>query len=155
MHTNRSNIERTRQHIVHGSPRLYSFLLQARGSSVFNHCGQEARLTEGDFALCDSYAPHNFTIDDDSVVIMLRVGASTLKEHLPWADQCCGMALRSDVGLTRARSAMVEKLPSQLATGCTSVYADRFARHLREMLSMSYAIGFDQKPDVSAVLRGR
>ena len=155
MHPNRSNIERTRQHIVHGSPRLYSFLLQARGSSVFNHCGQEARLTEGDFALCDSYAPHNFTIDDDSVVIMLRVGAPTLKEHLPCPEQFCGMHLRSDVGLTSAMSAMVEKLHSQLETGFTSVYDERFARHLLEMLSMSYAIGFDQKPDVSAVLRGR
>jgi AraC-like DNA-binding protein len=155
MCANRSNIERTRRHIVHGSPRLYSFLLQARGSSVFSHCGQEARLTEGDFALCDSYAPHNFTIDDDSAVIMLRVDAATLKEHLPTPEQFCGMHLRSEVGLTGAMSAMVEKMQTQLETGFTSVYDDRFARHLLEMLSMSYAIGFDREPDVSAVLRGR
>jgi AraC-like DNA-binding protein len=155
MCANRSNIERTRRHIVHGSPRLYSFLLQARGSSVFSHCGQEARLTEGDFALCDSYAPHNFTIDDDSAVIMLRVDAATLKEHLPTPEQFCGMHLRSEVGLTGAMSAMVEKMQTQLETGFTSVYDERFARHLLEMLSMSYAIGFDREPDVSAVLRGR
>jgi AraC-like DNA-binding protein len=155
MCANRSNIERTRRHIVHGSPRLYSFLLQARGSSVFSHCGQEARLTEGDFALCDSYAPHNFTIDDDSAVIMLRVDAATLKEHLPTPEQFCGMHLRSEVGLTGAMSAMVEKMQTQLETGFTSAYDERFARHLLEMLSMSYAIGFDREPDVSAVLRGR
>lgn len=155
MCANRSNIERTRRHIVHGSPRLYSFLLQARGSSVFSHCGQEARLTEGDFALCDSYAPHSFTIADDSAVIMLRVSAATLKEHLPTPEQFCGMHLRSEVGLTGAMSAMVEKMQTQLETGFTSIYDDRFARHLLEMLSMSYAIGFEREPDVSAVLRGR
>src|SRR5690606_39726994 len=87
MHTNRSNIERTRQHIVNGSPRLYSFLLQARGSSVFNHCGQEARRIEGAFALCDSYAQHNFTIHDDRVVVLLRVVAPTVNEHRPCPAQ--------------------------------------------------------------------
>lgn len=155
MSTDRSNIERTRRHIVHGSPRLYSFLLQARGSSVFSHCGQEARLTEGDFALCDSYAPHNFTVDDDSVVIMLRVDAATLKAHLPTPEQFCGMHLRHDVGLTGTMSAMVEKLNAQLETGFTSAYDGRFARHLLELLSMSYAIGFENHLDSSAVLRGR
>jgi len=155
MAANRSQIERKRRHIVHGTPRLYSFLLQARGSSIFNHCGQEARLTEGDFALCDSNAPHNFTIDDDSVVIMLRVDAATLKTHLPTPEQFCGMHLRNDVGLTGTMSAMIEKLSAQLETGFSSAYDERFARHVLEMLSMSYAIGFNDRPDTSAVLRGR
>src|SRR6188508_2097671 len=62
MSTNRTDIRRTRRHIVPGAPRLYSFLLQARGSSVFQHCGQEAHLAEGDFTLCDSAAPHSFSV---------------------------------------------------------------------------------------------
>jgi len=155
MSTNRSNIERTRQHIMHGAPRLYSFLLQARGSSTFRQCGKDALLTVGDFVLCDSYTPHNFTVDDNSEIIMLRVDASTLKEHLPTPERFCGMHLSREVGLTGTMSAMVEKLHGQLEAGFTSVYDERFARHLLEMLSMSYAIGFDQQPDVSAVLRGR
>lgn len=155
MRANRSQIERTRRHIVHGSPRLYSFLLQTRGSSVFTHCGQEARLTQGDFALCDSYAPHNFAIDDDSVVIMLRVDAAMLKTHLPSPEQFCGMHLGADVGLTGTMSAMIEKLNAQLESGFNSVYDERFARHILEMLSMSYSIGFGHRPDASAVLRGR
>lgn len=155
MCANRSNIERTRQHIIHGSPRLYSFLLQARGNSVFSHCGQEAQLSEGDFALCDSYAPHNFTIGDDSVVIMLRVDATTLKAHLPTPEKFCGMHLRSDVGLTGTMSAMVEKLHSQLERGFTSAFDESFARHVLEMLSMSYVIGFESQLNSSAVLRGR
>lgn len=155
MATNRSNIERTRRHIVHGAPRLYSFLLQARGSSVFSQCGQDARLGVGDFALCDSFAPHSFTVDDDSEVIMLRIDAATLKEHLPTPERFCGLHLRSDVGLTGTMSAMVEKLHCQLEGGFTSAYDQRFARGLLDMLAMSYAIGFDQQPDVSAVLKGR
>lgn len=155
MATNRTTIERTRRHIVHGSPRLYSFLLQVSGSSQFSHCGQETKLSAGDFTLCDSYAPHNFDVEDDSTVIMLRVDAKTLKAHLPTPDKFCGLHLKSDVGLTGTMSAMVAKLHTQLESGFSSSFDQRFASHLLEMLSMSYAIGFEQQLDCSAVLRSR
>jgi len=155
MCANRSNIERTRQHIVHGTPRIYSFLLQARGTSVLHHCGQEARLAQGDFVLCDSNAPHSFTIGDTSTVIMLRLNAGTLKEHLPSPERFCGLRLSNEVGLTGTMAAMVEKLNAQLETGFTSVYDERLARHVLEMLSMSYTLGFEHQSEISAVLRGR
>ncbi len=155
MCSNRTNILRTRRHIVPSAPRLYSFLLQARGSSLLSHCGQEAQLTEGDFALCDSSAPHNFTVEDNSMVIMLRVDAATLKKHLPSPEKFCGLHLKNEVGLTGTMSVMVEQLNMQLETGFTSIYDGRFAQHLLEMLSMSYAIGFEMAPEVSAVLGGR
>ncbi len=155
MSTNRTNIMRTRRHIVAGAPRLYSFLLQARGSSLLSHCGQEAQLTAGDFALCDSSVPHSFTVEDGSIVIMLRVDSTTLKKHLPTPEKFCGLHLRKEVGLTSTMSVMVEQLNAQLETGFTSLYDTRFAQHLLEMLSMSYAIGFETSPEMSAVLGGR
>jgi AraC-like DNA-binding protein len=155
MSANRSQIERTRRHIAPGSPRLYSFLLQARGSSVLNHCGHEAFLQQGDFVLCDSSAPHHFTVEDNSKVIMLRVDAATMKEHLPTPERFCGLALKNEIGLTGTMSAMVEKLDAQLECGFTSAYDARFARHVLEMLAMSYAIGFEQQPGTSALVRSR
>jgi len=155
MSTNRSSIERTPRHIRAGAPRLYSYLLQVRGSSVFNHWGHEAHLGAGDFVLCDSAVPHRFTIDDASTVIMLRVDAQTMREHLPAPEQYCGRRLRGDIGLTGAMSAMVEKLGTQLEGGFSSTYDVRFARHLLEMLSMTYAIGFEAEPSISAIVRGR
>ncbi len=153
--TNRTHIMRTRRHIVPSAPRLYSFLLQARGNGVLEHCGHEARLNEGDFALCDSTAPHSFTVDDASMVIMLRVDAATMKRHLPTPEQFCGMHLRRDIGLTGAMSAMVEQLNTNLESGFNSIYNERLAANVLDMLSMSYAIGFETEPEVSAVLRGR
>jgi AraC-like DNA-binding protein len=155
MSTNRTDIRRTRRHIVPGAPRVYSFLLQARGSSVFQHCGQEAHLAEGDFTLCDSAAPHSFAVDDSSTVIMLRVDGATLKEHLPTPERFCGLRLRNEIGLTAPMSAMVEKLDARLEGGFSSVYDASVARHLLEMMAMSYAIGFEELPDLSAVIKGR
>ncbi|TIX51431.1 helix-turn-helix domain-containing protein [Alteraurantiacibacter aquimixticola] len=155
MSSNRTNILRTRRHILPSAPRLYSFLLQARGSSTLSHCGHEAQLTAGDFALCDSSAPHSFTVEDNSMVIMLRTDAATLKKHLPTPEKFCGLHLRNDVGLTGTMSTTVERLNGQLETGFTSIYDERFARNLLEMLSMAYALGFETDPEVSAVLGGR
>jgi AraC-like DNA-binding protein len=114
MSTNRTDIRRTRRHIVPGAPRLYSFLLQAKGSSVFQHCGQEAHLGEGDFTLRDSAAPHSFAVEDSSTVIMLRVDGTTLREYLPTPERFCGLRLRHEIGLTAPMAALVEKLDARL-----------------------------------------
>jgi len=155
MQANRSNIERTRSHISPSARRLYSFLLQARGTSVLDHCGHEAKLDQGDFVLCDSAAPHSFTVDDDSMIIMLRVDAALIKKHLPTPERFCGMRLDNKVGLTATMSAMVENLNEQIQGGFHSDYDGRFARHVLEMLSMAYAIGFEQQPEGSAIVLSR
>ena len=155
MSANRSHIERTRRHIRPSAPRLYSYLLQLQGSSIFEHWGREAQLSAGDFVLCDSAAPHSFTIGDNSTVIMLRVDAQMMREHLPTPEQYCGLRLQADVGLARTMSAMVEKLNMQIEAGFNSTYDARIARHLLEMLSMTYAMGFEREQTVSAIVRGR
>ena len=42
------SVERKRSHIVRNAPRLFNFLLQAEGESIFYHCGKESRLQAGD-----------------------------------------------------------------------------------------------------------
>ena len=80
MSAQQSHIERTRRDIIPGAPRTYSFILQNRSSSVLTHCGEEARLAAGDIVLCDSNAPHRFTLEDESEIVMLRVGAPLLRK---------------------------------------------------------------------------
>ena len=155
MAADRAHIERTRRHISPGAPRLYSFLLQARGQGVLNHCGNEARLGEGDFVLCDSAAPHSFTLGDASRIILLRVDAALIKKHLPTPERYCGMRLERQVGLTGTMAAMVEALNGQLESGFHSEYDGRMARQVLEMLSMAYAIGFEEQPDRTAIMRSR
>lgn len=155
MVANRSSIERTRRDISPGGRRLYSFLLQARGTGVLDHCGNEARLNQGDFVLCDSAAPHSFMLEDNSMIIMLRVDAPLIKKHLPTPERYCGLRLDNSVGLTSTMSAMVERLNFQIQNGFNSEYDGRFARQTLEMLSMAYAIGFEEQPEGSAIMLSR
>ena len=156
MSTNRTDIRRTRRHIVPGAPRLYSFLLQARGSSVFQHCGQEAQLDRRRLhAVRQRRAAQLLGRRQQHGDHAARRRHRRCKEHLPTPERFCGLRLRHEVGLTAPMSAMVEKLDARLEGGFTSVYDSSVARHLLEMMAMSYAIGFDELPDLSAVIKGR
>lgn len=144
----RCSIERNRRHLMQ-SPRLYSFILQASGSSVFYHYGREARLAEGDFVLCDTGMPHHFHTGNPSVTIMVRVTPDVLDEYLPSPEQFCGLHLGRAVGVTHTTAAMVRSLSEQASFGSRD-YETRIARHLLEMISISYTMGFDCNASLSA-----
>lgn len=150
----RCSIERSQVHLAH-SPRLYSFLLQARGSSLFQHYGHEVRLSEGDFVLCDTGVPHHFETGDPSVTIMVRVAPEILEEFLPGAEQYCGLLLGHAVGATHTAAAMARSLSERVGIGGLRNHAPRIARHLLEMISISYAIAFDGLPATTAASRRR
>jgi len=139
----RCRIERNKSHIQHSSSRLYTLLLQAKGSSIFYHCGKEAHLMEGDFVLCDLGMPHLFETKEPSETIMLRMTPGVLREYLPTPEQFCGLHLGRTVGLASTVAAMVQSLSEDVAAGLQPGYEERVARYLLEMISMSYTAGFE------------
>lgn len=147
----RCSFERSQSDIGQNFPRLYSFLLQAEGSSTFYHCGNEAHLKEGDFVLCDTGLPHYWRTENPSVTIMARVEPTVLREYLPAPEQFCGLHLGRAVGLTDTVSAMVQSLTTRVETGIDAAYEGQVARHLLEMISMTYTMGFGGS-DASATL---
>jgi AraC-like DNA-binding protein len=147
----RCSVERTRKHLAN-SPRLYSFVLQAKGSSVFHHCGHEAQLSEGDLVLYDTGMPYYFQTSQPSETIMVRVLPEVLREYMPALEQFCGLHLPRSVGITNTVAAMVKSLTDPLDFSTRPDYEVRVARSLLEMISISYTMGFDFRPLASAVV---
>lgn len=148
LYVDRCSIERSGRHLGN-SPRLYSFLLQASGGSVFYHYGRESRLSKGDFVLCDNGMPHQFTTITPSVMIMLRVTPELLAEYLPSPERFCGRHLGCAVGIAQTTAAMVQSLSEQASFG-TRDYEARIARHLVDMISITYTMGLNSKPAPAA-----
>ena len=147
----RCSVERKKSHIALSGARHYTLVLQAEGSSTFSHCGNEARLTEGDFVLCDLGLPHLFDTKDPSVTIMLRTSPEVLREYLPTPEQFCGLQLGRTVGLASTVAAMVRSLTDGGAHDLRADCEERVARYLLEMISMSYTAGFEPMLKGSAV----
>jgi len=151
----RSSVARTPQHIVHAPGRVFSFILQARGSGVLAQYGHEAPLREGDITLCDSAAPHSYHFEETSELLMLRVPASLLKERLPSPEQFCGRHLSSTEGLACTVAAVMASLCTQLERGLSPFFQNSLARHVLDLLVTSYAIAFDSLAPASSVVSGR
>ena len=151
----RSLISRTPRHIVHAPGRMFSFVLQARGSGTFGQYGNEAALKEGDITLCDSAAPHSYHVDEGSEVLMLRIPASMLKERLPSPEQFCGRPLASTQGLACTVGAVMMSLCAQLERGLSPYFQNSLARHVLDLLATSYAIAFDSLTATSSVVSSR
>ena len=151
----RCSCDRTRKHLSR-SPRLYSFIVQAKGSSVFHHYGHEAHLSEGDLVLYDTGMSFHFETDGPSSTIMVRVTPDVLREYLPSPEQFCGLHLGRAVGVTNTAAAMVQSLTDQVDFASCPDYERRVARYLLEMISISYTMGFNSRSSAtSAVWRRR
>ena len=147
-----TDIERNRAHISRSEGRLFSFLLQARGSGVFCHYGQETRMEEGDFTLCDSSAPHRFNYTEGTELIMLRVSPDVMRSYLPDPEQFCGRRLPSGNGITGAAANLTRKLWSLAESGLPDKFSAMVARNVLDIMATSYAIAFDAPlTDSSAV----
>jgi len=151
----RSSIERTPRHISARAGRTFTLILQARGIGMFAQYGHECLLHKGDFALCDSAAPHSYRVEENSDVVMLRVPANILSEYLPSPECFCGRPLLSSEGLTAPASALALGIYDRLEAGLSVDFHARVARHLLEVIATSYAVAFDSLTAGPSVISGR
>jgi AraC family transcriptional activator of tynA and feaB len=139
----RCTIERAPHGSDDVSGQLYTLILQVRGQGVFTQYGHEAVLGPGDFTLCQGEAPYTYQLGDDCDIVMVRVPASLLKEHLPSPESFCGRHLPAAEGLTGAAALLVASLCGALPTELSPEFEHRVARHLLATVATSYAIAFE------------
>ena len=150
-----THIERNRTHINHGSGRLFSFLLQARGNGVFTHYGHETHMEEGDFTLCDSAAPHRFECYGRTELIILRTSPDVLRSYLPDPEQLCGRRLPAAMGITGTAANMAQKLWSLVENGLPEKFSGMVARNALDIMATSYAMAFDASLSGSSAVGAR
>lgn len=155
VHSKPTDIERTRSHIDLSSRRLFSFVLQLRGSAVFSHYGHETTLDEGDFTLCDNATPHRLRFTGAADFIILRVNPDVLRTYLPHPERVCGLRLPAREAFTTAAATMVQSLWDQVENGLPSKFGSMITRSMLEVLATSYAIAFDPWIAVSSAVGAR
>lgn len=152
---NNSAIDRTTSHIDQAARRAYTLVLQVRGHGTLAQYGNEVSLREGDMTLYDNAVPHSHVMSDHAELILLRVPAAQMREHLPTPERFCGLKLAADDGLTSAIAALICNLCRQLERGLPAAIQDRLAHQLLEMTASAYAVAFDALLSNSPMVNGR
>jgi AraC family transcriptional regulator, positive regulator of tynA and feaB len=140
-----------------GSAAAPSFTLiaQLSGTGTFAQYGQRATLSPGDLALCDNAAPHTHTMNERSELVLLRIPASELREHLPAAQHFCGRRLPASEGMTSIAASLVENLCRQVESGLPDSVQDCLARQVMEMIGLAFTHSFDRLVAPSSAVGGR
>lgn len=149
------SIVRGPRHINPAAQRTYTFVLQSQGVGLFSHYGHETRLAEGDITLCDSAAPHVYRVQDEAGILMLRIPAQVLKEHLPSPEFFCGRHLSAAQGLTSTVATLATDVCSRGGGSLGAEFQTRVARHLLDLVATSYAMAFESVSTASSVISGR
>jgi AraC family transcriptional regulator, positive regulator of tynA and feaB len=139
----RCSVDRGPHPIVNALDRAYTFILQSRGDGLFTQYGHRAALAAGDFTLCHGEAPYNYQLGDAGEIVLLRVSATLLKEHLPSPESFCGRRLAAGEGLTETAAMLIASLCEPDCGGLSPEFQHRIARHVLSMLATSYAIAFE------------
>lgn len=140
--TGRCTIRRTAAHIDDASPRLYSFVVQARGRGSFTQGDAEVVLGPGDITLCDHAQPHSRSLDAGAEMLLVRVPAEIIADYLPHPELLCGRRLPAGEGLTPSAGVMVASLWRRLEEGLPAHYEDSIAHVLLEMIATAYSVAF-------------
>jgi AraC family transcriptional regulator, positive regulator of tynA and feaB len=138
-----SSIHRTNAHVSMGSQRSYMFALQVSGRSELAQYGQAAQLHAGDLTLCDNAAPYTHSLCERSELILLRVPAQILRQHMPCPENFCGRRLAASDCMTPIVSSLMTNLNSRIGAGLPAAVQERLAHQLLELIATSYTLAFD------------
>ena len=133
----------------------YTVIVQISGTGTLAQYGQSAQLQPGDLALCDNAAPHMHRMDEQSELILLRVPADTLREHLPAAEHFCGHPLRAAESMTSIATSLVNNLCRQVEGELPVAVQACLAHQALEMIALSYTLAFDNLIAASPAVGGR
>jgi AraC-like DNA-binding protein len=117
--------------------------------------GQRALLQAGDLALCDNSAPHAHTMSERSELILLRIPAAELREHLPAPEHFCGRRLPAAEGMTTVAASLVGNLCRQAQSDLPAAVQECLVRQVLEMIAISFTLAFERLIAPSSVVGGR
>jgi AraC-like DNA-binding protein len=150
----RCSMERTPQRIRYRADPPFSFLLQWSGAASFRHYGRTADLAPGDVTLCRHDAPYSYRANGACQLLLVRLPASVLKDHMPLPENFCGRHLQAGEGLCESTANLCRSLFEQLETGVPPQFQGRVARNLIDALATSFAMAFDEVIASSTLLNG-
>lgn len=115
------DVSRTRRHIAYAVDNYYLIKFQMEGKSRIQHCGREALLRPGDFAVCSSSDPYELSFSEPYSQVVLSIPQSQLDDLAPDVGNVLGHAMKSEDPVNGMLSQFVlsiaqryEQLPTNL-----------------------------------------
>lgn len=133
----------------------YTLIVQLEGRGNLSQYGQRAELAPGDLALCDNCAPHKHRIESGSTVLLVRVPARALRQHLPSPEHFCGRRLAAGTGMTDVAASLVRNFCAQARAEMPLAAQECLSRQALETLALAFSMAFSQLTATASTSGGR
>ena len=134
---------------------VYTLVVQIAGFGSLSQFGQHSELGPGDIALFESSAPHRHHIGEHSNLLLVRMPAKALRQHLPSAEKFCGRRLAAGAGMTTVTAGLAQNLCAQALSGLPPSVHDCLSRQLLETIALAFTHSFGELIAASSVVGGR
>ncbi|GAA5154410.1 MULTISPECIES: helix-turn-helix domain-containing protein [Amycolatopsis] len=107
-------VERTPRLIRRSDPGYFKIEVQLAGSAIVEQGGRTARLSPGDFVLCDTSRPYRLAFPGEAHLAVLMLPRADLSLPAGLSEQVTAVAVPGSEGLGRVASTVVATLTEQL-----------------------------------------
>ncbi len=146
------------QHVARTQDALFALKLQIDGESVTRQSGREAKLSAGDFTLCDSLRPYEMLCAVDNRVLVLAIPEILLRRHVASPEKLTAVAMCGRTGTSGLLSGFLLTLWRQFPEGTDPLVTPHIGQAVLNLLAGAYAAAppaHSARPSMAALHRVR
>ncbi|MEP7245059.1 MAG: helix-turn-helix domain-containing protein, partial [Gammaproteobacteria bacterium] len=114
--------------------------LQLEGESITRQDGREARLSAGDFTLCDTTCPYEIQFDSPNRLFVLGIPDGLLRRHIACPEAVVAIAMSGTEGLSGLLSSLLRGFLHQCRKHMNPDVAARMTGAILDLLGNAYTV---------------
>jgi AraC-like DNA-binding protein len=152
-----STVNHSRTHSTQSRRSVFYLKVQLQGSSTIRQDGREARLSPGDFTLCDSTRRFEMLYDASSRLLIVAIPSIMLRSHVACAEKLTAVGMAGNDVAGELLCSFVRQLWSRAAVGIDTPVASHVTHAALNLIAGAYELmqAKPGRPSMSAVHRIR
>jgi AraC-like DNA-binding protein len=132
-------VRHTRSHVNRTRASLFALKLQLEGHSLTRQDGREAKLTRGDFTLCDNLRPYEVVADIANRMLVLLIPEGHLRRYVASPEKVTAIAMPGSSGMSSLLSEFLLSLWARYPNGADPAITPHVGQATLNLLACSYA----------------
>jgi AraC-like DNA-binding protein len=128
----------TRSHVARSRRSMFFIHMQLEGESINRQNGREARLTPGDFTLCDTTRPYEIHFNSPNRMFVLGIPEALARRHLACPESVVAIPMSGASGLTGLFSGFLRDLWKQCREGVDPAVVPRVTNAILDLVASAY-----------------
>jgi len=125
-------------HVARTRDPMFFLQMQLEGESINRQDGREAKLSPGDFTLCDTSRPYEMQFDTANRMFVLGIPAALLRRHLASPESVVAIPMSGSFGLSGLLSQFLRDFWTRCRDEIDPITVPRISRAILDLMASAY-----------------